>query len=246
MTEKRSFVKLVIVVVVLGVLGVLSFFGINAAKNYMSQASGGAREPKNLFVKVERTSTGIIQAMLSWQTEEDAISVIEYGINPSSMLLRQQESASTMSHKISLSPLKSDVYYYFQIRVGDEIYDNGGIPFSFKATPASDGTTPAVSPTGGQPTALPTIGSQPSSTPSLCVREEYVANFGSNNTQYDLNRDGVVNQLDWMECLKKGQPQTTPGCNAIRENLGSTDRQYDINKDGVVNTRDWVECTSQN
>ncbi len=195
-------IKKIIIVVILLLTGVLAVFGIRAAKTYLSGAAGGA-EPENVQVQAESKS-----ATISWQSEKESQATVEYGTTPASLLLRAPEQQAATTHRVDLSPLRSGTTYYFRIRVGDKIFDNDGIPFSFKTK--AEETEEALSPTPTQ-RALPTS-AQPTTTTATdsakvtqCVKSEFKEKFGTSNSSYDLDDNGVVNTRDWIMCLNENQ-----------------------------------------
>jgi hypothetical protein len=109
---------------------------------------------------------------------------VEYGTTPASLLLRAVESEAVTSHTVSLSPLKPNVSYYFRIRVGEEVYDNAGIPYSFKTNSS-----------GEEPVLVPTV------VPTMVVP----AAVGGN---CDKDGDGRVSSVEMLAC--KNSPAPTP------------------------------------
>lgn len=203
-------IKKIIIVVILLLTGVLAVFGLRAAKTYLSGAAGGA-EPQNVQVQAETKS-----ATISWQTEKEAQATVEYGTTPASLLLRAPEKQPATTHRVNLSPLRAKTTYYFRIRVGDKIYDNDGIPFSFKTKgeEAAAGGSPTQQPTSqpsptkaeASPSAQPTTSSATDSAKvSQCVKTEFSEKFGTSDASYDLDDNGIVNTRDWIKCLNKNQ-----------------------------------------
>lgn len=215
-------IKTIIIVVILLLVGVLAAVGVRTAKTYLSGASGG-KEPQNVRVEADVKS-----ATVTWQTEKEVQGTVEYGTTPASLLLRALENQPSTTHRVVLSPLKETTTYYFRIRVGDEIFDNNGIPFSFKTKQGTAQTTPtqAVSPTQiptealeATPTAevdasetTPTGEPEdaPSSTSSAekvssCNKEDFQDKFGTSDARYDFDENGTVNTRDWIQCLNQNQ-----------------------------------------
>jgi len=226
--------KSLIVIVILVLVGVLAVFGLDTAKDIFSSAAGGA-EP--IGVKVEETANS---AVITWSTEKEAMAVLQYGTTPASLLLRALETNPSVSHKVSISPLKSGTTYYFNIRVGDDIFDNGGIPYSFKteAGEAKVGESvggPIPSPTEAVQTApVPTgTGTESSTGDEKCsfLNDHY----GDTDSEYDYNGDGKVNVMDFVQCRD---------CQEILDNIGSTELEHDRNGDGKVNIPDYLQCLS--
>ena len=190
----------------------------------MSGAAAGF-EPKNVLAtpKTKTTKAGdtVCVAEVSWTTEKPGMGVVEFGTTPASLLLRRAESQETTDHRVILpdtgddSKLKCATSYHFRIRVGEEVFDNGGIPYSFKtkevATKIIEEESPKV-------TVVPTI-------------------VGTDNcgAKIDYNKDGAVNSLDYAAC-KKGSGGTSQGGGS------QCSREVDYNKDGVVNSLDLMSC----
>lgn len=200
-------VKTIIIVIILILVGILVVVGLNAARTYLSGAAGGT-EPNNVRVQADVKS-----AAISWQTDKESQGVIEYGTTPASLLLRALETSPTTEHKVTLSPLKTNSTYYFRVKVGETIYDNNGIPYSFRTKDASASGEPSGetgSPAEDQPSS-PRVTEVPVQvvTPSAnqgkvteCVLSEFKAKFGTSNQSYDLDDNGTVNTKDWIRCLE--------------------------------------------
>lgn len=204
-------VRSIIIVVILILVGVLGVLGVNTAKTYLSGASADT-EPKNVMAKPNEDGKS---ATVSWSSDKATTGVVEYGTTPASLLLRAPETDSTTSHSVVLSPLKSGVNYYFRIRVGEELFDNNGIPYSFKTEKGQE--KPTVTPKKVEPTA---------------VKTQVSCQQG-----IDYNKDGATNSLDMIECLKTSKTSPT--------GTGSTGKcptGVDYNKDGVVNSLDRLKC----
>jgi hypothetical protein len=233
MNRGKISLKTVIVITILLLVGVLSFLGMGAAKTYLSGASAGS-EPKSVIATPSEDGKNV---SISWQTDKAVQAVVEYGTTPASLLLRSLETDSTTSHKISISPLKPSTSYYFRIRVGEEVFDNSGIPFSFKTKgaggEAAGATSPPIKPT------TPVAVSQPT------------ASAGCSRTT-DYNGDGVINSMDFVKCMSGGKanppvttvgPKTqipTPIVTAAASGECRYDKDYDGN--GIINSLDRIKC----
>jgi len=177
---------------------------MGAIRTFFGEATGGAK-PQG--VRVANISAN--SAAISWQTTEPVVGQVEYGTTPGSFLLRATETSPTTNHNVSLSPLLPETIYYFRIRVGEEIYDDNGAPYSFTTKEAvakmpSPGVSPAlplVSPTVviSQPTATPTQNLSPVISPTeKYTLDDFKKAFGTSNAEFDINKDGVVNSADWV------------------------------------------------
>lgn len=223
--------KSLIIILILILVGVLAVFGLNTAKDMFSSAAGGA-DPVGVKVEAEANLATVV-----WTTEKEVMAVLQYGTTPASLLLRALETNPSISHRMTISPLKSGTTYYFNIRVGDEIYDNGGIPYSFK-TNAGGAKTEEVS-VSPSPKVSPTLVPSQTKTPSPAGTTEKCAfledHYGESGSEYDYNGDGKVNIMDYVRCQD---------CQKILDNIGSTDSLYDKDGDGKVNMPDYIKCLS--
>lgn len=223
MNQGKVGIKTIIVLVILALVGVLSFLGMGAVRTYLTGASAGS-EPKSVLATPAEDGKS---AIITWQTDKPVQAVVEYGTTPASLLLRSLETDTATSHRLTLSPLKTATSYYFRIRVGEEVYDNSGIPFSFKTKTANGTPPPAVS---VKPTlAVVPTGSIP--TGGMCSRT------------VDYNGDGVVNSIDYIKCMgnstTKAPVTTSP---TLVPTGGGCRSDVDYDKNGVVNSLDRIKC----
>lgn len=212
------------VVVVLG--GVLAFVGINLARNLIIGASTSS-EPKNIVEKIKEDGQS---AQVNFLTEKPVLAVVEYGKSSSSLTLRSVETEASTSHNFNLKDLTPGDTYYYRVRVGEEIFDNGGIPYSFKVKEVAKDVGMTM-PIG----AIPTVGG------------------GNNcsNIQVDYNRDGLVNALDYAECMKNGGvvtanqsivQQVVPTTIVTTQTVDCMNSKIDYNSDGKINSMDIINC----
>lgn len=222
MMNGKVSLKTVIVLVILLLVGVLSVLGVGAAKTYLGSAAGGS-DPKLVLATPGNDGKSV---EITWNTDKAVQSVVEYGTTPASLLLRSLESDATTTHRINISPLKSATSYYFRIRVGEEVFDNSGIPYSFKTKTGGSGTatTPTVKPT--LPVVLvPTVASA-SGGVTTC------------NHTTDYNGDGVVNSIDFIKCVKGGGATTAPTPTIA----GGCQAGVDYDGNGTINSLDRIKC----
>lgn len=78
---------------------------------------------------------------ITWNSESASVGKIEYGATAASMVLMAAEASAATSHNVSLSTLRPATTYYYRIRVGDDVFDNGGIPYSFKTKNSNASST---------------------------------------------------------------------------------------------------------
>ena len=226
--------KTIIVLAVLIMVGVLSVLGVQTAKTYLSGAAGGT-EPKNVL---GAPSADGKSAVVSWISDKPSMGVVEYGTTPASLLLRAVETEAVADHKVTLTPLKSGVNYYFRIRVGEDVFDNNGIPYTFKTN--ADETSEVAIPTSA-PIIDTTVTPIPAQSAGVC------------NRTTDYNGDGVINSLDFMSCQKGNGSNATPTTMPIQPGTsiqtttpapatGQCQPGVDYNKDGTVNSLDIIKC----
>ncbi len=217
-------IKTVIVLVILVLVGVLAVLGVGAVQTYMSGAAAGS-DAKNVIANPNSDGKS---ASVAWSTDKSVQGVVEYGTSPASLLLRSLEADPTTDHKVSLSPLKPNTSYYFRIRIGDQVYDNSGIPYSFKTKPGDAVPTMAVVPT-------PSIALIPTTGTTLVS--------GCDHTT-DYNHDGVVNSIDFINCLKNGGgtvPSVVPATTVLPTGSNSC-AGIDFDHNGVINSVDMIKC----
>ncbi|MFA7300855.1 MAG: fibronectin type III domain-containing protein [Candidatus Shapirobacteria bacterium] len=206
---KTGTVKTVLILVILLLVVVLGVLGINTVKTYIGGASADVL-PKNVVAKPSDDGK---TATISWMSDKSTVGVVEYGTSPAALLLRAPESESVTSHEVVLSPLKSNINYYFRIRVGEEVFDNSGIPYSFKTKNAEVMVVPTIVPAV---VAMPTV-----SAVTECIKGANTMDYinclrkrpgtstvvptvgtGKCSTDVDYNKDGVINTLDRIKCLQ--------------------------------------------
>ncbi len=193
-------IKTILIVVTLFLAGIAAVLGIKVARTYFSGAAG-ATEPENVRIMAAATS-----ATITWQTTKPVMGVVEYGANQANLLLRALETSPTTVHRVILSPLKPATTYYFRIRVENNVYDNSGIPYSFQTKAETKAT---LSPTQMPlPSLQPTSETAPSASKTgqlvfSCQAADFKKKFGSHDSRYDFDHNGVVNTQDWLECLQQ-------------------------------------------
>ena len=206
--------KTIIIFAILILVIVLLVLAVNVAKTFISGATADY-EPQNLIaVPKEDGKT----ATVSWTTDREVKASIFYGTNMASLLLMAEDMEPATNHNILLTNLKNDTTYYYKIVVdADNIFDNGGMMYSFKTggKAAEEVLEPMVT---VKPDLVPTSAASSSSTLTC-------------NKTTDYNKDGIVNSMDYISCVKGiVTPAATDSC------------EGDYNKDGVINSLDRIEC----
>lgn len=223
MKKKISAKTIVLVLVSLVVISLL-VFGINQARVMMSGASSDV-EPQGVTAVLGddgRTAT------ITWTSNKESMAKVEYGTTAASLVLMSAENSMTMDHRVLLSSLQPGKTYHYRIRVGEEIFDNGGIPYNFKTKSEKTEATPTVVPT--------VVANQATSSGLVC------------DPKVDYNKDGTVNSLDLMMCKKDGgrvvaaSPVPSPIVKTTPTVIDCNNNTIDYNSDGVVNAIDKINC----
>jgi len=185
--------KKTITIVLVSLFGIAIIVGavlsMGKIRTFLGGAAAGSTPEGVRVTNITANSATVI-----WQTTKSVAGQIEYGTTPGSFLLRNTETAQTSDHSLVLSPLLPETIYYFRIRIGEEVYDENGAPYSFttKGAVASVPTLPTSTP-------LASVTEAPSATVSAqYTLDDFQAKFGSSNSEFDINKDGVVNSADWI------------------------------------------------
>jgi hypothetical protein len=216
-----------VITTVLGVCAaiLLSILGFRFLGEYLTSRASNAA-PQNVSIQEISTTS----AKVKWTTDLETQSVIEYGTTPTSLTFFAPEGTKTTQHEVELNLLSAGSTYYFQVKVGDQVFDNGGVPWTFttlekdadQATSTTEdplfSPSPSTlpSPTEGvetQTTPTPTEAETPTATPSPtagtvekdteCILNEYKSRFYTDVAEYDQDDNGVVNLRDWSVCNSK-------------------------------------------
>jgi hypothetical protein len=256
-----SKIKTVILVVIMGMVVILGILGMDTVKTYMSGATADF-QPSEVTSNVTADGRSVT---ISWKTTKESRGYVEYGTTPASLLLRSEidGDGGTLSHMVTLSPLKVNINYYFRIRAGEdeakksewEVFDNAGIPFSFNTKVGSGVVRPEGRGENREET-VPTVPMiEPNPTIAAVITPAVVKAGCENNVDY--NHDGVTNSLDIITCFKTSAgvtptssasattpvvpPKTitvTPAGTVKAECSNGTD--FDGN--GVINSLDVIKC----
>jgi phosphodiesterase/alkaline phosphatase D-like protein len=220
MKKKFNFKTVVILGVMLVVI-VLGVIAIGQVRNFMSGATSDV-EPANV---VATSAVDGKTATITWTSDKESVAKVEYGTTAASLVLMTADTTATASHNLTLNQLRPATTYYYRIKIGDEIFDNGGIPYSFKTKGESE--TAVVSPTVAV-TVTPVV------TKAVC------------NPETDYNNDGVVNSIDLMTCKNSGgtvQSSTQAAGSKVLNSTAECDNLIaDYNSDGVINSLDRINC----
>src|SRR3989339_1055428 len=125
------------------VIGVAVFVGLVFLYFSVFGTRAADFEPRDVVVSnIEKNSV-----RTTWTTGVDSQGVVEYGTTPTSLNFFAPEATKVKTHTIDLTLLSPNTTYYFDIRVGDTKYDNGGVPWTFTTKSAETSVVPTALPT---------------------------------------------------------------------------------------------------
>lgn len=169
----------------IGVGLILSLLLLTAASTaYISGifVSANNSAPQELIVRnVTDTTT-----QLYWSTQNETQGLVQYGTNPSELTLIAPEVVGGREHVMDLTLLKPQTTYYFNLKIGDTVYDNGGVPWTFATKQASENSVSAP------------VEEEPATSAGLCPATDDCSVIK------DLLGKGCAT-ADYAKCLQKKQ-----------------------------------------
>ena len=138
----------IVIGVILSIL--ILYLGFNLIQNVFTRASDVA--PIDVTINEIKENS----VKIRYSTSNEAQGVIEYGTSPTALNFFAPESQNTKDHSVELTLLSPNSTYYFQIRIGENKYDNGGVPWTF-ATKAKEDTQQAIPEPQEEPTPASSI-----------------------------------------------------------------------------------------
>lgn len=170
----KSVIVVAVLVLVLGGL----VLGFDKARSFLSKAAGDGCEPEN----AKETNLTATSVEIVFSTNKACQAEVNYGISQDGMLLQVPEAMASLNHRIRLSPLLPSTTYYYRIKVEGRVIE---LTRSFLTL-----ATQAL------PTKAPVV-------PSNFSIEDFTTYFGTANPTFDIDKNGVVNSLDWQLYQKK-------------------------------------------
>lgn len=184
--KKELILKIISIVIGLLIFILIVYFGFRI---FSSQAAD--IQPRDVVISNISTNS----VTISWTTNQETQGIIEYGTTPTALNFFAPEAQKTKNHSVDLTLLSPSTTYYFQIRIGDKKFDNGGVPWTFSTkavekTLPSQESTPAPTPTPDSisPTATPT--------PIQSLR------IDDNNQQNQSQNNQISEKCDESDCQK--------------------------------------------
>jgi hypothetical protein len=207
--------KIASIIIGLIVSVVVIFMGFRLIQNVFTRAEDMA--PRDVVV----ADIGQNAAKISWSTGIETQGVIEYGTTPTALNFFAPEASKVKNHLVDLTLLSPATTYYFQIRVGDQKFDNGGVPWTFSTKsndrtklPETTPSSPAITgkkiqslDIGGSP--APAAGCTETDCQKICrnVQDKQ----GRECTVADFMKKSCVGKVNFNTCsLTSISPTATP------------------------------------
>src|SRR3990167_924868 len=125
------------------IIGIAVFIGLVFLYFTIFGTRAADYEPRDVVVSnIEKNSVRV-----TWATGVDTQGVVEYGTTPTALNFFAPEASKGKTHSLDLTLLSPNTTYYFDIRVGDKKYDNGGVPWTFTTKGAESSVAPTTAPT---------------------------------------------------------------------------------------------------
>lgn len=147
-------------------------------------------------------------ATISWSTGVDTQAVIEYGTSPTALNFFAPEATKEKNHSVDLTLLSPSTTYYFQIRIGDKKYDNGGVPWTFTTKSTEESKTTIPSPTTKN-SSLSSQKATPTPIQRLKIDESTPTPQVCNETDCEKIKEKLgkgCSTQDYFLCIKKLTP----------------------------------------
>lgn len=176
--KNKTFLVIVVLVFLLGVPAAILLIKRPAIFHLGATTTS---QPENIrTVQITENS-----AKITWTTAKANQGLVSYGLTANNLTLVHPENTPALNHQITLTRLLPGRQYFFVIKIdGESFSDNNDQPYEF-TTPAKEASsTPA---------------------PIVLTEENLLKVLGTNNTTYDLNRDGIVNTLDLYLLREQGK-----------------------------------------
>lgn len=179
----------------------LLVLGFNIFQSVFTRAAD--YEPRDVVI----TDIAQNSVKIGWTTGVDSQGVIEYGTTTTALNFFAPEPQKTKTHSVDLTLLSPGSTYYFQIRIGDQKYDNGGVPWTF--------TTKGADQSVASPTAVPTqapvaVSPTPIQTLDIPAAPGTVVCNETDCTKIKAKLGKGCSTQDYFKCIRKLTPTPTP------------------------------------
>jgi hypothetical protein len=191
MTKFKKYLPMIVGILIAIPLAIGAFFLTQGA---LTRA--GSVSPVDILVTKITDSS----ATITWTTDKESTGVVEYGTLPSQLVFFAPEATAKSQHSVELTLLQSKTPYYFVIRIGDEVYNKDGLPYTFTTKGSSD-LPPAAGGAGNtapkaEPTSVPVTPKTKLVISSCPVTDDCAL------IQSKLGKGGCSTSDYWM-CLRK-------------------------------------------
>lgn len=194
----------------------LVIFGFLMLQGAFTRASTDA--PQNISL-AKRSSNAIT---ITWTTDSDTTGIVEYGTSADDLRFTQPSLNPSTTHRVALTLLKPDTTYYYRIKVGENVYDNGGVPYTFTTRAAGEGdTNPSgtVSTTPQPSTASASITEIPASVLSTTPADSLSPTLTPEGAQPTLKASTPTQKAAATSTPVQSCPSTN-NCTLIQSKLG--------------------------
>lgn len=125
-------------------------------------------------------------ATVDFYTDQESQAVILYGTEANELKFLAPDQAKTNEHKITISLLIPKTTYYYAIKIGEDMYQDGKVPYTFttKATEIEQSPTPTP------PNTSPTVSSSTCPVTDDC--EEIRSLMGK-----------ICSSSNYIQCIKR-------------------------------------------
>ena len=179
------------------VIGIVVFVGLVFLYFSIFGTRAADFEPRDVVISnIEKNSV-----RTTWATGTDTQGVVEYGTTPTALNFFAPEATKGKTHSIDLTLLSPNTTYYFDVRVGDTKYDNGGVPWTF--------TTKGAESSVAAPTTAPTkavSASQPTPFQKLQIPDGTEDCSETDCTKIKEKLGKGCSTQDYFKCVKKLTP----------------------------------------
>ncbi len=185
------------------IIGIVVFVGLVFLYFSVFGTRAADLEPRDVVVSnIEKNSV-----RTSWATGVDTQGVVEYGTTPTALNFFAPEATKGKTHTLDLTLLSPNTTYYFDIRVGDKKYDNGGVPWTFTTKGAEN---PVVAPTSVPTQPFDSAQGKPTPFQKLKIPD---GTENCNETDCAKIKEKLgkgCSTQDYFLCLKKLTPTPSP------------------------------------
>jgi len=181
------------------VIGIAVFIGLVVGYFAIFGTRAADFEPRDVIISnIEKNSV-----RATWATGVETQGIVEYGTTPTALNFFAPEATKTKTHTIDLTLLSPNTTYYFDVRVGDTKYDNGGVPWTF-TTKGADGSV--ASPTIAPTKAAATTNTQPTPFQQLKISDGTEGCTETDCAAIKAKLGKGCSTQDYFKCVRKLTP----------------------------------------